>query len=233
MSNEFDESAGQSATGLQPDSPTDELGTSGAALVVPAELTQSQSSDPRVVAQRVSQRVPDAPSTLDERAARDSSDPWSAILLDSPSDASTATASGRRADGKFGPSNTFSLKHGGRRSLDRPEALIAIAGKRAELTAHLGDAVSVVQQDIVTDYARTDVLIESVAANIEVGGIFTAKGRTRAAVTLLLSLMDRRLRLATTLGIEKKQREVNPLDAVRAAVAEANRQDADTGDDAS
>jgi hypothetical protein len=139
----------------------------------------------------------------------------------------------RENSGRFQPGNTAALKHGGRRSLDRPEALIAIAGKRAELTAHLGDQSSVIQQDIVTDYARTDVLIESVAANIEVGGIFTAKGRTRAAVTLLLSLMDRRLRLAQTLGIEKKQRQINPLDAVRAAVAEANRQEADNTDDAS
>jgi hypothetical protein len=114
------------------------------------------------------------------------------------------------------------LKHGGRRSLDRPEALMAIAGKRDELAAHLGDA-SVIQQDLITDYARTDVLIESVAANIEVGGIFTAKGRTRAAVALLLSLMDRRLRLAQALGIERKQRQIDPIAAVQRAVDEANK----------
>src|SRR5687768_6014523 len=131
--------------------PTDELGTSGVASGGSAELTDSQSSDARVVAPSVSQRVADAPSGAQQP------DPGS---VDQP----------RENSGRFQPGNTAALKHGGRRSLDRPEALIAIAGKRAELTAHLGDA-SVIQQDLVTDYARTDVLIESVAANIEVGGI--------------------------------------------------------------
>jgi hypothetical protein len=108
--------------------------------------------------------------------------------------------------GWFRTGNTASMTHGGRRSLDRPEALAAIAEKREELVRHLGGEPSAVQADLVTDYARMDVLIESVAANIEVGGIFTPKGRTRAAVSLLLSLLDRRLRLATTLGIEVKAR---------------------------
>lgn len=122
---------------------------------------------------------------------------------DNASDASTCAACHR-----FLPGNTAALTHGGRRSLDRPEALAAIAGKREELVRHLGGEPSALQADLVTDYARVDVLIESVAANIEVGGIFTPKGSARAAVSLLLSLLDRRLRLATTLGIERRQRPV-------------------------
>jgi hypothetical protein len=112
---------------------------------------------------------------------------------------------------RFLPGNTAALTHGGRRSLDRPEALAAIAGKRDELVKHLGGDPSMIQADLVTDYARVDVLIESVAANIEVGGIFTPKGSARAAVSLLLSLLDRRLRLATTLGIERKAKPVVSL----------------------
>ncbi len=112
---------------------------------------------------------------------------------------------------RFLPGNTAAVTHGGRRSLDRPEALAAIAGKREELVQHLGGEPSMIQADLVTDYARVDVLIESVAANIEVGGIFTPKGSARAAVTMLLSLLDRRLRLATTLGIERKAKPVVSL----------------------
>ncbi len=112
---------------------------------------------------------------------------------------------------RFLPGNTAALTHGGRRSLDRPEALAAIAGKREELVRHLGGDPSMIQADLVTDYARVDILIESVAANIEVGGIFTPKGSARAAVSLLLSLLDRRLRLATTLGIERKAKPVMSL----------------------
>jgi len=112
---------------------------------------------------------------------------------------------------RFLPGNTAALTHGGRRSLDRPEALAAIAGKRDELVQHLGGEPSMIQADLVTDYARVDVLIESVAANIEVGGIFTPKGSARAAVSLLLTLLDRRLRLAQTLGIERRVKPVVPL----------------------
>ena len=137
---------------------------------------------------------------------------------DNPRDASTCVACHR-----FLPGNVAAVTHGGRRALDRPEALAAIAGKREELVKHLGGDPSLIQADLVTDYARVDVLIESVAANIEVGGIFTPKGSARAAVSLLLTLLDRRLRLATTLGLERKSKPVNPLDAVRAAVAEANK----------
>jgi hypothetical protein len=110
----------------------------------------------------------------------------------------------------------LTVKHGGRRSLDRPAALAAIAGKRAELIAHLGGDPSLIQLDLITDYARVDVLIESVAANIEVGGIFTPKGSARAAVSMLLVLLDRRLRLATALGIERKVKPIKSLAEVMA-----------------
>jgi hypothetical protein len=125
---------------------------------------------------------------------------------------STSPADKDPATGRFLPGNTASLVHGGRRSLGRPEALAAIAGKRADLAKHLGDDPSVIQADLITDYARVDVLIESVAQNIEIAGILTPKGRTRAATTLLLSLMDRRLRLAVTLGLERRS---TPVDLAR------------------
>src|SRR5690348_2064670 len=44
--------------------------------------------------------------------------------LDESSAASSATQSDRRADGTFAPGNTASLKHGGYRSLDRPDIAI-------------------------------------------------------------------------------------------------------------
>ena len=73
---------------------------------------------------------------------------------DNAHDASTCAACHR-----FLPGNTAALTHGGRRSLDRPEALAAIAGKRKELIGHLGGEPSMIQADLVTDYARIDVLI--------------------------------------------------------------------------
>lgn len=125
--------------------------------------------------------------------------------------------------GQFLPGHLTNVKHGAYQSLDRPEALAAITGKRDEIIRDLGGDLAIIKSDLVTDYARTDVLIESVARNIEVGGIFTPKGSSRAAVTLLLSLMDRRQRLAQALGLERHVKPVNPLDAVRQAVIEANQ----------
>jgi hypothetical protein len=89
--------------------------------------------------------------------------------------------------------------------------LAMIAGKRAELEVHVGGAPSAIQSDLITDYARVDTLIESVAHNIEIGGIFTAKGHARAATTLLLQLMEKRLRLAQILGLERRARPVPNL----------------------
>ena len=111
----------------------------------------------------------------------------------------------------FLPRNTAAMTHGARRSLERPEVLAHIESKRTELTAHLGGDPTVVQADLVTDYARVDVLIESVVAHIEVKGIFTPGGNVRKAASLLLTLLDRRLRLATTLGIERKAKPVTAL----------------------
>jgi hypothetical protein len=164
------------------------------------ELTRSESASAEIVAPSEGQSAGRALPEGDPAASRESSD--------------STTTTNHRADGSFAPGNTAALKHGGRRSLDRPEALTAIAGKRAELIAHVGESASVIQHDIITDYARTDVLIESVAANIEVGGIFSSKGRTRAAVTLLLSLMERRLRLAQALGLERRAKRVPSLSEV-------------------
>jgi hypothetical protein len=108
------------------------------------------------------------------------------------------------------PANTAALTHGAYRSLDRPEALAAKLQKRTELIEHFSGEVSVIKADLLEDYACLDVLISTVVGNIEVGGILTPKGHTRAAVTLLMSLMDRRLRLAMTLGLERASKTLTP-----------------------
>jgi hypothetical protein len=100
------------------------------------------------------------------------------------------------------------MTHGGRRSLDRAEALVAIAGKRQELIQHLGGDPSIIQSDLARDYARVAVLIETAAANIEVHGVLSVKGRTRAAVTMLLQLLERRQRWATMLELERRAKPV-------------------------
>jgi hypothetical protein len=83
-----------------------------------------------------------------------------------------------------------------------------MAEKREALARHVG-AASVIQQDVINDYATVDVLIDTVTANIVKLGVLTTKGRTRAAVSLLLQLLDRRVRYAALLGMKAEVKDVD------------------------
>ena len=140
---------------------------------------------------------------------------------------------GRRADGKFAPGNTEALTHGAyskqARAGDLPsqaESAALVRERVQEIVNDLGgrDEISTVLAGQVRQHGRLEMLEEHLWHQIEDGGVTTAKGSTRACVTLWLKVLDRLQRSAMTLGIERKQRQVNPLDAVRAAVLEANKQ---------
>ena len=125
----------------------------------------------------------------------------------------------RRADGRILPGSKLRLQHGARSALSRPgtshlatpEEVAAIAEKRAAIVEHLGGEVAVIQEDLVFDYCRLDVLIDTVSENIWLAGVFTPEGDKRVPVDLLLALMGQRLRLAQTLGIERKAKPVVDL----------------------
>jgi hypothetical protein len=59
--------------------------------------------------------------------------------------------------------------------------------------------------------AALDVLGETFWTWIEAQGVLTAKGKTRAAVTTWLSIVDRQTKLAGVLGLERKARAATPL----------------------
>jgi hypothetical protein len=116
------------------------------------------------------------------------------------------------------PSNTGAWKTGAfsRQLLESQAVVEAMADKRAALKRHVGDA-SEVQSDLIGDYALVDVLISTVADNILKGGMLTPKGKRRAAVTLLLLLLDRRVKYAGMLGLKAVIKDV---DLARALVQE-------------
>lgn len=64
--------------------------------------------------------------------------------------------------------------------------------------------------------AALDVLAETFWTFIEAQGVLTAKGKTRAAVTTWLSIVDRQLKLAQVLGLERKAKRAKSLDDVLA-----------------
>jgi hypothetical protein len=94
------------------------------------------------------------------------------------------------------------------------EALRAVlAEHRSELLADLGgdDAVGVVLRDAVDRYLRLSVLASTLEARIEREGVLTAKGRTRASVTLYLSVVDRLMKLSQQLGFERRAKQAPSL----------------------
>lgn len=76
-------------------------------------------------------------------------------------------------------------------------------------------------------YVRRLVEVEAVVrllgADLQARGLFTKRGRVRSTYNAFLLAVDRWDRLAQRLGLERRQKPVDPLDAVRAAVVEANR----------
>lgn len=62
---------------------------------------------------------------------------------------------------------------------------------------------------------------------MESGGPFTKQGSTRAIMHTFIAMIDRELRVASAIGLEKKQRSVNPLDNLKAAVEEASAKQQD------
>jgi hypothetical protein len=141
-------------------------------------------------------------------------------------------ASGRRADGTFAPGNTERLQHGlysrqVRNALlpEQAEVLAALAEKRSAIERDLGgsEAVGALSRDLVDRYIELSVIADYLGQRLATEGPLTTKGRQRAALTAYLGVVDRVHRLAVSLGLERRTKPVNPLDAVRNAVAEANK----------
>jgi hypothetical protein len=121
-------------------------------------------------------------------------------------------ASGRDAAGRFAPGNTASLTHGQRSERAGAELIphlaALLAEKEAAIVADLGGAeqLSAIRRELVARFIQSSAIADSLAVNIAAHGVLTAKGRTRAAVTLYLQVLDRQIKLATSIGLERRQK---------------------------
>jgi hypothetical protein len=129
------------------------------------------------------------------------------------------------AKGRFLPGNTVAGK-----ALTKSEALwSALADAKRELIDQLhsdlainGDA-AVTMEGICDAYAEARLLRHAMWTRlVELCGAVTTKGKKRALFDSYLQALDRETRLATTLGLQRRTKPINPLDAVRNAVAAAN-----------
>lgn len=88
--------------------------------------------------------------------------------------------------------------------------------------AEIGET-SAVKESLARRYVHVGLVAEFLESNFVAQGVLTTKGRTRAAVSLYLTVVDRQVRLAGLLGLERQAKPVHPAVALEAAVAEVNR----------
>ena len=86
-----------------------------------------------------------------------------------------------------------------------------LADKRAAILSDLGGeaALSRLQLDLVDRYVELDTVASRLGGNLVAEGPLTAKGRTRAALSAYLAAVDRVHRLATALGLARRQKTVS------------------------
>lgn len=133
--------------------------------------------------------------------------------------------------GRFVRGNRDALTHGGySRQVaggllpEQAELVAMLSEKRAAIEQDLGgaDALTELQRDLIARYVQMELVAERLASTV-VAAPLTAKGAKRAALSAFLAVTDRQQRLAMTLGLERRSRPINPLDAVALAVEHANR----------
>ena len=93
---------------------------------------------------------------------------------------------------------------------------------RADLAVDDGTATTFT--GLLDAYAEARLLRHAMFLRlVDLGGPVTTKGKARSLYRAYLGALDRELKLAQALGLERRARHLDPMAAVHAAVAEANR----------
>ena len=119
---------------------------------------------------------------------------------------------GRQEDGRAGPGNLLNLQHGLRSTqlLNQPDIAEWHREEVAAITVDLGGEteLSALQKASVREVARLEVIAAALGSEILESGPLTGKGAIRSATNVYLSVLDRYVRLANTLGLARRQRRV-------------------------
>ena len=118
--------------------------------------------------------------------------------------------------GRFKPGNTASLRHGrySQQIVDTAAFKAALVAMEAEKTADLGgaDALSSNQRDLLRLLIKTLSIEGHLWQRIEQEGPLSAKGQSRAVLSAWTAVSDRIVKLATTLGLERKAKRVPSIE---------------------
>lgn len=90
------------------------------------------------------------------------------------------------------------------------EAAAALAAKQAQIEADLGgtEALSQVHRDAIGDLLRLELIAGYLFDRLLEGGPLTGRGRTRAATTAYLQVLDRVVRLRQLVGLARRPRQI-------------------------
>jgi hypothetical protein len=154
------------------------------------------------------QDLPDAVGSAPQRTPPDERP-----LIESP-----ASRADRGPDGRF----LKGVSHGaitGVKSKYIPKALlpeqaevrVLLREQREAIVADLGgcENVSALRLSLVDRFLTLQALAAWQEGELLKHGLFTARGRTRAVFTALLSTVDRLTRLAIAIGLERKAKDLN------------------------
>jgi hypothetical protein len=123
------------------------------------------------------------------------------------------------------------LKHGVRAFEVRGESAlpadlrVSVEDFRSQVIADNGGLteLTAVQAGYIRRLSELEATARLLAADLTSNGLFTAKRRVRSTYGRWLETLDRWDRFAQRVGIERKARQVDPIEGVRLAVEEANR----------
>jgi hypothetical protein len=124
--------------------------------------------------------------------------------------------------GRFLPGNLVRLKTGQQSTQVQAGALLppgaaSPADRLAALTADLGEG-SYIKGSLAARYLHVELGAEWLEGNLRAQGILTSKGRQRAAWSAYLATVDRLVRLADKLGLQRGQKQVDAVAEVERAV---------------
>ena len=117
--------------------------------------------------------------------------------------------------GQFVAGHVVNLRHGRRapRLWAAGPLREALAEREAAVLADLGGApnLSAVERPLVREFARLALLVEAAGERLIRDGLESSKGRTRAAASLYAALLDKQMRLASMLGLQRRARPAASL----------------------
>lgn len=122
---------------------------------------------------------------------------------------------------RFLPGDTRNLKHGLNSQLLRDQIdITAWHREQVEaITTDLGGEaeLSTLARATIREMARVEVILAALGEEVLSGGPLTGKGKTRAATTVYLKVLDRFVNLVRILGLERRTKRIESfMDAIKA-----------------